>query len=360
LAERLGDISGQVVNGTAGAAPPAGLEVNLHSFDEQSLVETLTTTTAADGSFAFDAVAYRLGRQFLVSAVYGDVTYGSEVAAFGAAGEPLALTLPVYETTNDPAALVVEQMHMFLEFVNPGTVTVGQLYVFANTSDKTYAADGAGLLQFNLPAEAANLDVQNAILDQDYFRNADGFGALVQVQPGEVGGQILFSFQLPYSDALSFSQVMHYPVDTVNLLVSDLGVDLTGPNLQNLGQETFQGQSFQNLVQIGLGSGEALTFEMTGAPNTAGSGGAPAVATGDSTSLAIGLAGLAGALLGIGYWLYRRPARPDPAALREDLLQAIAELDDAYAAGEVARDDYAAERAQLKADLVKVWDAADD
>jgi hypothetical protein len=336
--------------------------VNLHSFDEQSLVETLTTTTAADGSFAFDAVAYVPGRQFLLSATYADITYGSDVASFGAAGEPLTLSLPVYERTTDASVLVVEQMHMFLEFLNPGTVTVGQLYIFSNASDKTYAADGANLLQFNLPAGAEALDVQNGVLDQDYFRNADGFGALWQVQPGDSGGQILFSFQLPYDETLDFSQVMHYPVVSVNVLVSNLSVSLSGPDLLDLGPQDFQGTSFQNFSRGSLAAGEAFAFELAGAAgaSTGGDTGQPALVTGDSTGLAIGLGAVAVVLLGIGIWLYRRPARPDPARLRADLLQALGELDDAYEAGEVARDDYLAERAQLKADLIKVWDGGDE
>jgi len=252
--------------------------------------------------------------------------------------------------------LLLDAFLVFLEFINPGTMTIGQLYIFTNNSDTTFAADGANLLQFNLPAGASTLDVQNAVLDQDYFRNADGFGALWQVQPGASGGQILFSFQLPYDEALDYSQVMHFPVTSVNVLVSDLNVSLSGPNLLDLGAQNFQGQTFQNFSLSGLAAGDTLNFEVTGAAGTGGTAGEPAVAVGDSTGLAIGLGALAVALLGIGVWLYRRPARPDPARLREDLLQALVELDDAYEAGEVARDDYLAERAQLKADLVKVWE----
>jgi hypothetical protein len=361
LAEKLGTITGQVVNRTAGAAPPAGLEVNLHGFDGQSLLTTLTTTAAADGAFTFAAVPYAPGRQFVVTAQYQDITYGSDLAAFGAPGEPLDIVLPVYEKTSDSAVLVVEQMHMFLEFVSPGEVTVGQLFIFANPTDRTYAASGADLLQFNLPPEAAGLDVQNAVLDQDYFRNADGFGALWQVQPGEAGGQILFSFRLPYDDLLNFSQVMHYPVRRVNVLVSDLGVDLSGPGLQDLGPQVFEDQSFQNFDRAGLAAGETLSFEVRGAPGTASTAGtaAPRLET-STTGLAIGLGGLALALVGIGLWLYRRPARPDPAREREALIQAIADLDDAYAGGEIDPADYAAERAELKADLVELWDESGD
>jgi len=67
------------------------------------------------------------------------------------------------------------------------------------------------------------------------------------------------------------------------------------------------------------------------------------------------LGALALVLLGAGFYLYRRPARPDRAATRDSLLDALAQLDDAYAAGEVAAADYAAERAELKAALQRVW-----
>ncbi|MCC6187970.1 MAG: c-type cytochrome, partial [Anaerolineales bacterium] len=358
LAERSGEVTGRVVNGTAGAAVPAGLEINLHGFDSQSLVESLTTTVKTDGAFVFDSVAYVPGRQFVMTTIYEDVTYSSEVASFDAQGRPLSLSLPIYETTSDASVLTVEQMHMFLEFLNPGEVTVGQLYIFSNASDKTFTASGGDLLQFNLPAEATGLDVQNAVLDQDYFRNADGFGMLWQVTPGAGTSQVLFSFRLPYDGALSFSQVMHASVNNVNVLVSDLGVELSGPSLVSLGTQTFEAQSFQNFSAASLAAGETLAFTLTGTAGTAGnpgSGGA-ALAPSSSVSLAVGLGALAVALLGIGIWLYRRPVRLGPAARREELLDALAELDDAYAAGELDQADYIAERSDLKAELRAIWD----
>jgi mono/diheme cytochrome c family protein len=365
LAERTGAITGQVVNNTAGGQVPAGLEINLHSFDAQSLVDTLTTTVAADGAFVFDAVAFVPGRQFLASTVYQDVTYGSDVAAFDAQGGPLALTLPIYDKTSDASVLSVGQMHMFLEFVTPGEVTVGQLYIFSNAGDRTYASDGSALLQFNLPPGATNLDVQNAVFEQDYFRNAEGFGILWEVPPGDGTGQLLFSFRLPYAGDLDYSQAMHFPVANVNVLVSDLGVRLAGPTLASLGSQDFQGEAFQNFSAASLAAGQALTFELTGAPGTGTAGGAPAalpgLANGTTTSVAVGLGALALALVGIGFWLYRRPAQAaaahDPAVRREELLQALADLDDAYAGGEVDQAEYLAERASLKTELQEIWEA---
>ena len=365
LAERTGALSGTVVNGTAGGSVPAGLEINLHSFDTNSLIDTLTTTVKADGTFDFGAVGYAPGRQFLVSAVYEDVTYGSEDATFDAAGSPLALTLPIYESTSDPAAVSIAQMHMFLEFQSATEVTIGELFIFSNNSDRTFAASGADLLQFNLPAEATDLNVQNAVLDQDFFRNADGFGALWQIPPGEGSGQLLVSYHLPYDGSLSFSQVMHYPVASVNVLVSDLGIKLDGPNVVYLGPQTFQDQTFQNFSRTGLASGETLTFDLSGTAGTgtttpaSGGGSSVGLTSSTTTGLAVGIGAVAVALLGIGVWLYRRPQQSvDPAARREELLQALAELDAAYAAGDVAQADYLADRAALKAELKAVWKAS--
>ena len=131
LAKRASAVTGQVVNGTSGSMAPAGLEITLHSFDTNSLVDTLTTTVGTDGRFNFGEVAFVARRQFLVSTVYSDVTYGSEAASFDAQGAPLALTLPIYETTSDPAALSMTQMHMFVEFLSPTEAAISQVYIFS-------------------------------------------------------------------------------------------------------------------------------------------------------------------------------------------------------------------------------------
>ena len=360
LAERTGTVTGQIVNGTAGVAAPGGLSVNLHSFTGSALIETFTVTADAAGAFAFDPVSYTPGRQFLLSTVYGGLTYASEVARFNAQGAPLNLTLPVYESTSDPGVVSVTQLHMFLEFQSATEVTVGQLYVFSNRSDRTYSATLDQLLLFNLPAGATALNVQNAVPERDFFRTADGFGMLSQVAPGDSTAQLLVSFRLPYAGRLNYSQGMPLPVDTVNLLVSDLGIKVTGPGLLYLGPQTVQGQTFQTFSAAALAAGAPLTFAATGAAltgaTTPASGGG--LAGTSPTGLAVGLGALALALLGIGLWLYLRPRPMPPALRREALLTQLAELDAAYAAGDLAQADYVAERAALKTALAEIWAAA--
>ena len=352
--ERQGAVSGQVLNQTPGGTVPAGLSVTLHGFEGQDILTTLTTTIGADGSFSFSGVPFKAGRQFVATTEYAGVTYASPVAAFDlaqAALAALALTLPIYETTPDTSALVADQVHMFLEFNSPGQMTVGELVVFSNNGDRAYASTANSTLSFSLPAGATDLAVQDAVQDQTFFRTADGFSLAWTVPPGQSTTQVLFSFKLPYQDSLKLEQKAVYPTNGVNVLVSDLGLRLAGPSLQDLGTQVFQGQSFHNVVRSGLAPGDTFTLQITGrvGAGVAAGGAAPA-------GLIVGSTALVAALLGIGFWLYRRSAsRRGAAKTREDLLQAIAELDDANDAGDVSPADYETERAQLLAELKKIW-----
>jgi hypothetical protein len=363
LAEGQGTVRGELINGTAGAEPPTGLPVTLYGFEGETLITTLTTTVNAEGAFAFDAVDFAPGRQFVAATHYQGITYSSEPASFvpgaGAGAEPpvLELPLPVYETTTDTSVLSVAQVHMFLEFNSPQTVTVGELVVFANDSDKTFAASAADALHFSLPAGATDLNVQGGELGETYFPNEQGFGLVWSVPPGQSSSQVLYSYRLPYDGALSFAQPVDYPIGSVNVLVSDLGVAVAGSNLQSLGLQEVQGQQFQSFSLSGLAPGESLAFEVSGQLDPSAGGPVPVSPSplADTRGLAIGLAALAAALLGIGYWLFRRRRSATAPRTREDLLQALASLDDDFAAGGVDEAEYHKERAKLKEALKAMW-----
>jgi hypothetical protein len=335
--------------------------VTLYSFEDNAIIDTLTTTAEIDGSFVFDAVAFAPGRQFVVTTQYQGVDYTSDPASFkpGTSGEAavLDLPLPVYETTTDRAVLRVPQAHMFLEFNEPQQVTVGELYVFSNVSDKTLAASSDDPLRFSLPAGATEVDVQGGQSGDTFFHDEQGFGVIWTVPPGEGTSQILFSYKLPYDGGLNFDQPMDYPVDSFNLLVSDLNVSVAGQGLQNLGLQDFQGEQFQNYSQAGLSPGDRLQFDLSGEPSAAPAE-APGASAGNplaNTATAVGLGGLGVVLLAVGFYLFRRKPAP-PLATRDELLEAIAELDDDYAAQSVDEAEYRRERSRLKAELSRVWD----
>jgi hypothetical protein len=348
--EHEGRLTGQVVNSTPGGSVPAGLSVHVYGYEGQDVLTTLTGTVGADGTFSFDAVPFRIGRQFVATTVYNNITYASPIGAFDPSTRLLALSLPIYETTDDTAALAVDQVHIFLEFLTPDELTVGELYIFSNTGDRAYRATSANPLRFSLPAGAGGLTVQNAQENQDFVRTTDGFSMVTGVPPGSGTAQVLYSYKLPYAKGLKLEEKANYPIGSVNLLVSDLGLRVTGPNLQALGQQTFQGQAFQNFTRAALAPGDTLTVQISGAV------GEEPGAAGRRTGLLVGAGALLATLAMVAVWYIRRPAAAPAARQQETLLQAIADLDDDYDGGQIAAADYRARRAKLKAELARLWD----
>ena len=358
--EQIGAVRGLIVNGTGGGAVPAGLEVTLHGFDAAGgrfgLAATLTVTSQADGAFQFEAVPYKAGRQFLLTTQYGGVTYSSDVAAFEAGQAALEMPVHVYETTADASSLRVDRLHMFVDFASAEEVTIGQLYILSNLGDKTIAAsDGGKTFELVLPPEAAGVAVRDETEGQDYFRTPNGLADTLPVAPGSGTAQFLVSYSLPYGSKFKFEQETLYPVDAANLLVSDVDVKLSGDGLTYEGQQEFEGSPFQSFTHQNLAAGDVLAFEMSGRP---GSAAAPAgVVVGETTNLAVGIGAVALVLLGAGVWWYRRSqVDADVTMSKEELLQAVAELDDEFEAGNLDEREYEKERRRLKARLMKVWE----
>ena len=364
LVEQLGTVTGQVVNGTTAASVPAGFEVTLHSFDAHgsspAASTTLTTTTTTGGAFLFEEVPFSASRQFVIAAVYGQATYTSGVLAFAPGEGVLDASLEIFESTSDASALQIDQVHTYLEFSTPGAVTVGQLYVFSNRGDTAYGADGASRLRFNLPAGAAGVSVQNAVEGQNLFAVEGGFELAQPVIPGERSTQVLVSFDLPYAGAADYAQTMVYPVSSLNVLITDLGVSLSDSALTSLGVQNAMGMQFQGFEQTGLSAGDSLRFHLSGLPTTV-TGAETAVAPAAVERpwpLVAGLAGVGAGLLIAGGWLYWRsrgqPAVQPPLS-RDDLLRALAELDERHDAQQVSDLAYTRARDRIKQQLREQW-----
>jgi len=360
----VGVMKGVIRNGTAGAAPPPNLSVNLLGFDPGvGVMATLTTTADVTGAFVFTDVPTVTGRQFVVAANYDGITYYSDVLTLN--GADVALT--VYERTDDAGALRLERVHTFILFEAPGAITVGQLVIVNNLGDKTFAPANGRTVTITLPPGARDLNVQDGQQGVTFFRTADGFVDTAPVLPGRGVSQLLYSFRLPWNGALDFSQPLPYPVDDVNVLVGDMGVTLTGPQFVRAEAQDVQGRPFQNYVRTGLKAGEPLTFRLSTGPtanvtNALGS----FLGNVETMGLTVGAGVLGVTVLGLGVWWWVKFRRADggwqadgqrqtAARSRDELLDAIAELDEDYAAGKVPQAAYERERAWLKSELRKIW-----
>jgi mono/diheme cytochrome c family protein len=376
--QQKGVVTGKIANGTAGASLPATQAVTLRIFDNFQEIPSLTASAKADGSFEFNNLDLPDGRAFIVTTLYNNVTYTSDVAQTQAGKTTFDLPVTVYETSNDPAGITFDRLHIVLDFQG-STVKVGELIAISNKSDRAYVGPkvGGNTLEIALPAGYTNLTFQDGTLGDRYKQTGAGFADTLPLGPGSNSRQILLAFELPYNGSASFSQSLGYAISAVNLLVPDVGVTVSGTALVDGGLSDMQGGKFHTYNLSSVAPNTPIAFNLSGQAAAAGSSTAGSSTTGNSGSTApmpnpasgssdsgfnwrdllIGVLSvlLAGSLL--AYWWTGRAERRAPAPASsgdaaEDLLDALARLDDDYEAGRIDEAGYKTRRQKLK-DKVK-------
>lgn len=354
-----GSVAGLVTNGTGGAGIPAGLEVTLHGFDDQAEVVTRTTRVDRQGAYAFDEVENAPGRLFVVTVLYQGVLYGTEIAHMPEAGASTDIPLAIFETTTDPSAGRIDRLHLLLQFPSEETVEIVELWLVSNSGDRTVATtEGEGLLQVSLPPGAAQLSFEEG----ERFRDVPGgFVDTFPLRPGDGSGQLTFSYQLPYPRRLELERTFPLAVAAAVILVPDGGPEVSGPGVIDAGVRQV-GEIVLHQYEVGpISAGEPVALTLSGRPPSA-SGGGLSVTPNSVLGAAVLLVSL-----GAAVWWLRRPggrtrqATPDAAgALSQEVLAAIARLDDDHEAGRIGEEDYQRRRLELKRRAVELLQRSDD
>lgn len=363
-----GMVQGLVSNGSGGPAPE-GLPVNLHAFDQMTLVYTASTQMKADGTYSFDAVQVKKDWVFLATVDYNSVVYGSQLTTAQQDGGKIELPIQVYETTTDASALSVDRLHFFFEFLDQNTVRVVELYVISNPANRTVvsAAPGQPVLTFTLPAGAANLQFQDGELGGRFVKTDNGFGDTVSIQPGSGNYQLLFSYEMPYQRKLDLVRPVTMNTQAVVVLVPEGSVKVTGEGLQDGGTRDVQGVQYHMYNGSSMQAGSEVHLTVSGSP----AGESSSVVAGQSTNLIIGLGVLGLVLILAGGWMYLRNRSVQVAGglpmsevktaeeSPENLMDAILALDDLYKDGKLPEDAYLERRAELKRRLKEKMSAQD-
>jgi mono/diheme cytochrome c family protein len=360
-----GQVSGSVTS-SGDFTIPAGLTVTLYAFEQMDahpvLAFTLTTQTTPGGAFSFAEVPWQAGQVLGAAVEFQNVLYGSQAADVTGSESVIALAIQAYAVTQELAGLVVDRHHIIFNFDTPGTVSVMEMYAISNPGAKTVAASAPGqaVITFPLPDGAANLLLESGELDDRFLSVPGGFADTEPVYPGSGVYQVSFQYTLPYGTGLEFSQPIYLTTEALTVLLPEGGLNLTSDRLTDGG--VFQGMPFRRFDAAGLLPGEAVTFAISGQPETTTTSAAPADQTPATArrDLAIGLGALGAVLIAIGGWFYLRtrgaapvtpaaPVQPEPAlADAETLMDAIIALDDQYRTGQIPEDAYLRRRAELK------------
>jgi mono/diheme cytochrome c family protein len=361
-------ISGIVTNGTSGEPAAPGTAVQLRAFTvDLDVALTLTTTVEAEGRYRFDLTDIPPDWFLRTAVFYEDIEFGSNFDQVSLSQPDLELPIIIYEKSTDPAALTINQLHTILRFAGADQVEVNQLYVVSNSGNSIYAGPSGdiseGTFELVLPAEAQLLEFQRGLgsLDnffptEDLIPTTAGWADTLPVRPGQGSLVLLARYMMPYNeDGITLSHPLLYSTAEANLVVPE-EITLSGPDTwQDTGLQTLENGTFSTYRQQNLPASATLSAAIEGRPRQSAAVGGSLVRN-DTAELLIGggvlLVVVAAAIYAVRQW--QAPGF-DVKSEKKELLQAIADLDDAYEAGDLSEIEYLEERDDLMADLKAIW-----
>ncbi len=370
-AQGSGVLEGTVVNGTAGGPEiGAGVVVNLYVLQGSTEMQTLETTTDGQGHFRFEGLDTDPALEYWPEAVYLDVpTSSGEPYQFGEGQAQIEATLTVYETTTDDADIRIGSVHVVAESFGQ-VLRLSEIYFFGNSGDRAYVGspgeDGRPRTVFvSLPVGAMGVAFDDDASAERFVQDDEGLWDTEPIPPGAETSLIFFSYHLVVAgDTVPLERQYAYPVDSLNVMLVQPGLTLRTGALESLGPQMLGDRQYEIYAAGDLSPDAPLALEfvptagaegMTASP--AGSGETVAGVSSSGNQDALRQIGFALAFLAVGAVLAysflskgRSPRRaPEPAseAPARRLLVELADLEDAFEAGQVTEADYARRRAQI-------------
>lgn len=361
-----GTIRGRVLNESTGEPEP-GARVTLTSArDDGSGSRKMTATTDERGRYVFEDLPTGEDRFYAVDARHdGGLFAGGVVRLPSDTSSPPVIdtTLRVWDTTTDPAAIVIRRDSIFAVPSDDG-VGIIEAVVVANIADDAYIGRGRALgaqndgsagrsasaedgeiasLGFAIPegAELPPVPIIESDIDiPSLVETSFGFAATVAIPPGQ--WRVVYSYQVPgEGGTYDLSRPALYPTLEVGVYAAD-PLTIDGSRVAPDGSRDVRGKSYDLYSSSGtLEAGDALDMV--------------AVAQAEASNLlAIG-AGVAGVAVAAGLLVLlirRRSRRPEPEARsRDDVVEAIARLDLAKEQGLIPETEWAERRDALKRSL---------
>lgn len=292
-AQRSGTIKGVVTNGTAGGPSVGpGLAVTLYVLDGEAQLAPLSTVTAADGTFSFEALDTDPALEYWPEVSYQGVTYeAGQGLSFQEGLTELQASLVVYEATEEDGGLRIESAHIVVKSFEQ-VLRVSEVLVLGSTSDRTFigqvrdeAGGQAATVFIPLPANAVGLALPEGEPVNRFAEVEGGLWDTQPVRPGANASVLRFSYHLPVEGAaVPLERRFPFPVSSITILAVQPGLMVRGDQLTVGETVTFQDTEYQAYTAGSLGTEVPLSLELVPGgisdtpimPETAGSPARPA------------------------------------------------------------------------------------
>jgi hypothetical protein len=282
----------------------------------------------------------------------------------------------VYETTGEDGDVRLDLVHIFAESFGE-VLRISETHLFGSTGDRAYigeeSADGRRETVFvPLPADSVGFALGEGV-PEDRF--ADARGGLIDsepIRPGTLMSEVRFSYHLIASGrTIPLERSFAYPVTNLTVLVARPGLTLAAEQMQSMGTQMIQDRQYEIFSMENLDPDTPVELAFTPVEGMGLSPATGAMPGGQATSSGSAV-GSQGPLLWIGVVVAlvavaggavyaatnRRPGtrRQSIQGLASDaraqsLLADLADLEDAFEAGEVDGSSYERRRAEIYAEL---------
>lgn len=367
-ADGPGTISGQVVNGTAGGVVTGGLQVALGVYQGDNLEREVPTQADEDGRFQFDGLDVGADFTYQVGTAHGEMLYRSDPVKLTESQPEQQVSLKIYEQTPTDPGVRASQVFVSLNLAkdNPQDLVVNELVRIVNPSDRTFApqpggaAGPMGLLRFGLPTGAKSFQPGFGLDPQQVIQVDRGFGSVAPVPPGD--SVFRFGYRVPFGGAGDvLEKSLPYGAELLRVMTEEGGPHAANPALAF--EQAVDASGVKVLVWAAhdVPAGTRFNIELSDPPSISvwARIGDALMAPSVVAALPWVLAGLVGLLPVLGvFWSLRGRAGPrgyrstkQTSRTPEAVAEALVELDDASALGQVSGREYRKRRDQLENQL---------
>lgn len=249
-----------------GAQPQSGIPVTLHRVTPDASGEIATTSTGADGTFAFPLEPVQGARfnVFFVTAEYLSVRYfGDPVHLDQPRG---AYTLAVFDTTSTlPEPVRVNRRDLVMLPQENDSWEVNEIISILNTGDRALvSASGLPTLEIPIPERAADFQAgEGDILPHEVSFMENRILLLTPVIPGR--RDLFVRYRIPAQPA-SAAVPVEQPTDTFNLYVQQPSHLSSVEGLATAQMISVEGEQFLQYGGMDLPSGARISLQWRGGP----------------------------------------------------------------------------------------------
>ncbi len=265
---RGGELTVQVINGTADGASVTDDEIIVQIFDSRYLLHTFNGKVDADGKAVFNNVPEGDHLTAVARARHQDMMFSGPPVSLHSTENGRVASVEVFDVSNDKSQLSVETHHLIIK-VRPGAIEVTEYMQLKNSSDMAVSSSERDdqnrtiVLDIKLPQGFKNLRSFSYFEDSALVITKEGFYDIMAVPPGEQ--HITFAYTLDVtSETMNFAKTISLPTSSFALFA-----ELGQAKIYGLGQVQRQavrpsGEAMHYYERDSLAPGEEIAFQLTG------------------------------------------------------------------------------------------------